>query len=157
MIDSDYVIPIKISVGGNVDSSKSTTIGVLMTNELDDGNGKARSVIFNHQHEKESGRTSSITQKTVVVNENEIIFHDLAGHEKYLNTTLLGLSGIRPDYCMIMVGGHRGIQKMTKEHLIASVYLNIPIFIVISKIDSVPKEMIDRHEKTIRKMLKSLK
>ena len=33
---------VKISVIGHVDSGKSTTVGVLITDVLDDGNGKAR-------------------------------------------------------------------------------------------------------------------
>jgi GTPase len=47
-------------VVGNVDSGKSTSLGVLTKGVLDDGRGKARVNLFKHKHEIESGRTSSI-------------------------------------------------------------------------------------------------
>lgn len=34
-----------------------------------------------------------------------ITFIDLAGHEKYLKTTVFGMTGHLPDFCMLMVGG----------------------------------------------------
>jgi len=46
---------------GNVDSGKSTLIGVLTSATLDDGRGSARSTILKHRHEQENGRTSAIT------------------------------------------------------------------------------------------------
>lgn len=45
---------------GNVDSGKSTTLGVLTRGALDDGRGRARVSLFRHKHEIESGRTSSV-------------------------------------------------------------------------------------------------
>ena len=39
-----------------------------------------------------------------------ITFIDLAGHEKYLKTTVFGMTGHLPDFCMLMVreGGGTG-------------------------------------------------
>lgn len=51
---------IRIAVCGNVDSGKSTMVGVLTSGRLDNGRGSARQSCFNFKHEKESGRTSSI-------------------------------------------------------------------------------------------------
>jgi GTPase len=45
---------------GNVDSGKSTTLGVLTRGGLDDGRGRARVALFRHKHEIETGRTSSV-------------------------------------------------------------------------------------------------
>lgn len=42
---------INIATIGNVDSGKSTLVGVLTKNILDDGRGKARSKVFNFSHE----------------------------------------------------------------------------------------------------------
>ena len=39
------------SISGNVDSGKSTFLGVLKSGLFDDGKGKSRLEIFNHQHE----------------------------------------------------------------------------------------------------------
>src|SRR4051812_38192119 len=54
---------IRVAVIGNVDSGKSTLVGVLTKCTLDDGRGSARQLVFNYSHEKENGRTSSITQE----------------------------------------------------------------------------------------------
>ena len=44
-----------------------------------------------------------------------ITFFDLCGHEKYLKTTILGLTSQFPDLTFILVGGNMGITKITKE------------------------------------------
>jgi GTPase len=46
---------------GNVDSGKSTLIGVLTNATLDDGRGAARGMVLKHRHEQENGRTSAVT------------------------------------------------------------------------------------------------
>ena len=70
---------VRVAVVGNVDSGKSTTLGVLTrgmdpfnnrytfqlfrhtcTGALDDGRGRARVGLFRHKHELETGRTSSV-------------------------------------------------------------------------------------------------
>ena len=51
---------LRIATIGNVDAGKSTLVGVLTRDFLDDGRGKARSVLFRHAHEKATGRTSAI-------------------------------------------------------------------------------------------------
>lgn len=43
-----------------------------------------------------------------------ITFIDLAGHEKYLKTTIFGMTGHVPDFAMLMVGSNAGIIGMTK-------------------------------------------
>ncbi|KAL7668645.1 hypothetical protein ACOME3_009340 [Neoechinorhynchus agilis] len=56
----DDFLEIRIAVIGNVDSGKSTLLGVLAHDMLDDGRGLARLKLFRHKHEIQSGRTSSI-------------------------------------------------------------------------------------------------
>lgn len=51
----------RIAMIGNVDSGKSTLIGVLTNAQLDDGRGAARSLVLKHRHEQENGRTSAVT------------------------------------------------------------------------------------------------
>lgn len=43
-----------------------------------------------------------------------ITFIDLAGHEKYLKTTIFGMTGHAPDFCMLMIGSNAGVIGMTK-------------------------------------------
>ena len=51
---------VRIAVIGNVDSGKSTMVGVMTKCMTDDGRGSARSKVFNFSHEAANGRTSSI-------------------------------------------------------------------------------------------------
>ena len=51
---------VRIAVVGNVDSGKSTLVGVLTKGVKDDGKGSARSKVFNFGHEQATGRTTSI-------------------------------------------------------------------------------------------------
>lgn len=60
-VREDRYIDIRIAVTGNVDSGKSTLIGVLTKGQLDNGRGLVRVNVFNHKHEVETGRTSSIS------------------------------------------------------------------------------------------------
>lgn len=50
----------RVAVIGNVDSGKSTLVGVLTKSIMDDGRGSARQRVFNFSHEAANGRTSSI-------------------------------------------------------------------------------------------------
>ena len=89
----------RIGILGNVDSGKSTIISLLSNDILDNGRGSARKKILKHDHEQDSGRTSCITHKYTKYDDNTTLsFVDLAGHEKYLKTTILGLSSSIPDF-----------------------------------------------------------
>jgi len=71
--------------------------------------------------------------------DNKIIsFIDLAGHEKYLKTTIFGVTGLFPDYGIVVIGANTGITKLTKEHLGILLYLKVPFVITITKIDLAP-------------------
>ena len=54
---------VRIAVIGNVDSGKSTMVGVMTKSIMDDGRGSARQKVFNFSHEAANGRTSSIGQE----------------------------------------------------------------------------------------------
>lgn len=172
---------LKIAMIGNVDSGKSTLVGVLTKGLFDDGRGGARSRVFNYKHEAENGRTSSIAQeimgfdqsgKQVVpdrFNQNKnkywaeivkksakiVTLLDLCGHEKYLKTTMFGLTGLVPDYSMIVVGANMGISRMTKEHLGITLALKIPFFVVITKIDMCPDTKLKETMDILLTILKS--
>uniref|UniRef100_A0A2P2IDC5 GTP-binding protein 1 n=1 Tax=Hirondellea gigas TaxID=1518452 RepID=A0A2P2IDC5_9CRUS len=176
---------VRIAVIGNVDSGKSTMIGILTSGVLDDGRGSARSRIFRHNHERENGRTSCASQhimgfdsqlqpvhqpvsgsasakqttrawQAVLKQSDSIItFIDLAGHEKYLKTTIGGLTGCFPDFAMIICGANMGASKMTKEHLAVATALDIPVFVVVTKVDMCPEEVLRHTLKQLFKMLRS--
>ena len=223
---------VRVAVTGNVDSGKSTILGVLTHGILDNGRGSARLTVFRHQHEASTGRTSSIshgslafdsrgnvvshtgvdkfaslsntltteTTKTPVIttttnnnttkasesNENVtdkikkkksevsggsgsvssssncdkvaklVTFVDLAGHEKYLKTTMYGMTGHQPDYAMLLVGANMGVVGMTKEHLGVAAALRIPFFIVITKVDICPPAVFRATLDQIKRVVRSL-
>lgn len=63
--------------------------------------------------------------------------------------------GMCPEYTLIVVGANSGLSKMTKEHLGIALALEIPFFIVITKIDMVDKETIKKTIFEIKKILKA--
>jgi small GTP-binding protein len=174
---------LRIGVLGSVDSGKSTLTGVLTTNSLDNGRGIIRDKVLKHPHEKESGRTSDISQKYIRINSEEleklevleelevlerteglkdkvndyeklIGFVDLAGHEKYLRTTINGVNRCSIDYAIIVIGANMGILRMTQEHLTLCLSLNIPTIIVITKIDIAPDNVYERTKKDLLTLIK---
>ncbi|NHJ49193.1 MAG: elongation factor 1-alpha [Asgard group archaeon] len=170
-------LEIRVAVAGNVDSGKSTLVGVLTRGKLDNGRGLARVNVFRHKHEIETGRTSSISQQILgydsvgnIVNYDDltlpswsdiieasskvITFIDLGGHERYLKTTLFGLTGHIPDYVLIIVGANMGIVGMTKEHLGIALALKVPIIVVITKIDICPEHILNQTIDNLTKLLK---
>jgi GTPase len=110
---------LRIAILGNVDSGKTTLVGVLTKHVKDDGRGFARSHILQHKHEKEKGQTSAVALELLGFDHegNEVIPHklsgkhtkdfrevalrseklitiiDLCGHEHFLKTTVYGLMG----------------------------------------------------------------
>jgi small GTP-binding protein len=176
---------VRIAVVGNVDAGKSSLIGVLTSGQQDNGRGLARSRVFQHKHEHENGRTSCISQHLVGYNStNEPIYNttpasssaavktkawssvvsnsahvvtfiDLAGHEKYLKTTIAGLTGTYCDYAIVVINSLAGITKMTKEHLGVVLALNIPLICVVTKVDLVPENVLARTKSQLFKVLKS--
>ena len=144
---------IRIGVLGNVDSGKTTLISVLKYGELDNGRGSARSKVFKHPHEKETGRTSSISHTYLNMEKKYISFVDMAGHQKYLKTTMYGINGASLDYVMILVGANMGVLKMTREHLGIAISLKIPTIIVITKIDICPESIKQQTIDDIKKIL----
>lgn len=64
---------------------------------------------------------------------------DLCGHEKYLKTTINGLTGLAPDFGCVVVGANMGMSKMTREHIGLCLFLKIPFFVIVTKIDMAPQ------------------
>jgi len=161
-----------------VDAGKSTLVGVLTgpVSFLDDGRGLARSRVLRHKHEAETGRTSSIAEdqhmrlntkgaslaterhQKAVVDTGEtakvVSFIDLAGHERYLRTTVYGLTAHEPDYVMVVVGANHGITRMTKEHVGMAIALNVPLFVVVTKVDLCPEPVMKETMKQLSRLLK---
>jgi elongation factor 1-alpha len=136
-----------------------------------------------HPHERETGRTSHITYNPLVYykkddntvslyapKDDKILkdikirtkttwdtkvtsFLDLAGHAKYLKTTMFGVTGMFPDYGIVVIGANTEITKLTREHLGILLYLNIPFIITITKIDLTPKDIYQNLCNQLKKLL----
>jgi elongation factor 1-alpha len=145
---------LKLAICGSVDSGKSSLIGVLTTNKLDDGRGLARSFILKTKHERETGRTSKISYNYLKCADRDITLIDLAGHEKYLKTTLYGITGLFIDYGVVIIGSNMGISKMTKEHLGILLYLKVPIIVILTKEDICPPDIYENTRMKLKKLLK---
>lgn len=145
---------IRIAVLGNVDSAKSTLISTITNKILDDGRGSARKKVFKHEHEVESGRTSCISFKYIrITPEKYITFIDLAGHEKYFKTTIHGINGGLADYAILVIGANMGVLKMTREHLRIIKALKVPFFVVITKLDICPPNILTRTKNEITNII----
>lgn len=173
---------IRVAVVGNVDAGKSTMIGTLTTSSLDDGRGKSRTAIMKHRHEIESGRTSTATTHilgfkatgdTIVGrdriranrlrSEDEIVreshriitLMDLAGHEKYLKTTIHGVASGFADHALILVNSRHPPTHMTHHHLNLCCSYGIPVIIVFTKIDGCPEHARQQSRQEVVRMLRA--
>ncbi|NMC58584.1 MAG: GTP-binding protein [Candidatus Methanofastidiosa archaeon] len=154
---------ITIGTIGHVDHGKSTLIGTLLTGMADDGVGKTRIFLDFLPHEIERGLTAEISHAVFGFKDEEriylknplnkkevaelidrstkiISFVDCPGHAPWLRTTVRGILGQRVDYVLLIVAADDGVTPITKEHLGIALAMDIPLIIVITKIDKVSYE-----------------
>ena len=72
-----------------------------------------------------------------------------------MKTTVFGLSGYSPDFTMLLISANNGIAGTTKEHLGFSLALEVPVFIVVSKIDLCAPKLLAQTLSSIQTLLKS--
>lgn len=164
---------IRICMLGDVNCSKSSTIGTLVSGKYDNGRGSSRDYITKLKHELESQKTSSISHHLIGFDNNGVQFIsddwasimdkcnktisliDLAGHERYFKTTILGACSTHPDYALLLIDGKHSIKEMTKEHIKLCLSLRIPFIILITKIDVAPIDKINITIDSIKKLANS--
>ena len=156
-VNSSPEVPVRLVFLGNVDSGKSTLIGVLAKNELDNGRGSVRKHIFNHPHECATGRTSSISTEYCQIGGKDVLLTDLCGHEKYLKTTLFGLNLVKPDWCVLVIGGNMGVSRMTREHLGTALSLGYRVMVCVTKTDICPKHILQQTLQDIKTTCQKLR
>lgn len=166
---------IRVAVMGNVDAGKSTFIGCQVSSKLDNGRGSARAFAIRNKHELETGRTSTATTHLVGLNDdadiitwegNEgalvqkasrlISFMDLAGHEKYLKTTIAGVARGMADYALILVNSMQPPTHMTLHHLRLCIASNIPVIIIMTKVDRVSSHVFQSTKREIQALLREV-
>ncbi|KAF4521526.1 hypothetical protein B566_EDAN012215 [Ephemera danica] len=116
---------VRVAVVGSADAGKSTLLGVLTQGQLDNGRGRARLNI------------ELVTHEVICESSTKLVsFLDLAGHHKYLKTTVLGLTGYSPHHVMLVVSAGAGcLGDMALEHLGLALALDVPLFVILAKID----------------------
>ncbi|SCU70534.1 GTP-binding elongation factor Tu family, putative [Trypanosoma equiperdum] len=93
-------------------------------------------------------------QEVAAKSSKVLTLYDLAGHERYLKTTVLGMTRNIPDYACVVISANNGIQRMTKEHVALCLALKIPFFVVITRIDSTPENIRQETLASVHKLLK---
>ncbi len=92
--------------------------------------------------------------KTDIISKCKVVsLIDLAGHEKYLKTTVYGVTGMFPDRGIVVIGANTGITKLTKEHIGLMICIKIPFMIIITKIDMAPDNIYKELQDTLKKLL----
>lgn len=141
--EDQHNIELRVAVLGANDAGKSTLLGVLTQNEMDNGRGRARLNMFRHLHEIQTGRTSCISHETLgfdaegnvinygggeMITAEEISdkstklvsFMDCAGYRRYMKTTVHALSGYLPNIACLVIsaaGVNKSLGTITEEHM----------------------------------------
>ncbi len=94
--------------------------------------------------DKVSGKVKHFTRKSdaelAAEAHNLITLVDLAGHEKYLKSTLHGISSGMIDYALVLVNSKQPPTHMTIHHIHLAITFNIPIIVVLTKVSKRPLE-----------------
>ncbi|KAI8919514.1 P-loop containing nucleoside triphosphate hydrolase protein, partial [Powellomyces hirtus] len=139
LTDDQHFLEVRVAIVGGADAGKSTLLGVLTHGETDNGRGKARLNLLRHRHEIESGRTSSIS-------------HQIIGFDPYGILINYASANIMP---AIIGANTAGVPEVSREHLGIAVVLNVPVFIVITKIDIATPAQLTRTVGALLALLKS--
>lgn len=152
---------LRVAVLGPTESGKSSLLGVLSHGEYDNGRGSARLNLFRHRHEVQSGQTSSISQEIfgltssgqpltyntcltteeIIESSSRIVtLIDLAGHQRYLNTTLFGLGSYSPELLLIVVSAVSPVTDVITDNISLALGMEKSVAIVINKVDLVSKD-----------------
>lgn len=143
---------------GSADAGKSTLGGVLLTGELDNGNGKARVHMARHTHEVEQGKTSDISIKHLDITEGkDIVMIDVCGQQKYQKTTARAMTGQDADVATLVVAANRGLTEVAEEHLGYISHLEMPLVVAVTREDlATPSSMKQLQRQLINTLTKDL-
>jgi small GTP-binding protein len=148
---------------GPSDAGKSTCVSYLTSCYLDDGQGSNRQMIMRYEHEKSTGKTSSIKKVIVgvkdgtlnnftssidpswesIVNSSNTVINliDLPGDKKYCKTTYHGLLSYKLDLILIVVDASKINDTNTcveiEFYYSLAKLMNVPALLILNKIDLV--------------------
>ena len=166
-----------VGVAGHVDHGKSTLVGTLTTGNMDNGSGRTRIFLDLQKHEIERGLSADLSfaiygfckgtplrvknplnkkEKAKLVEECDkvISFVDTVGHEPWLRTTIRGIVGQKLNYGLVTIAANEGPTHITREHLGIIMAMDLPVIIVITKIDMVNEEKTHEIRDKVFELLK---
>ncbi len=166
-----------IGVAGHVDHGKSTLVGTLTTGSLDTGSGSTRIFLDVQKHEIERGLSADLSfavygfnqgnplriknplnkrEKAIMVEKCDklISFVDTVGHEPWLRTTIRGIVGQKLSHGLLVIAADQGPTHITREHLGIILAMDLPVIVVMTKIDMVNPERIETVRQEIFDLLK---
>ena len=171
-VDAGKSSLIGVMTTGSLDNGRGTARAQILRNPHELESGRTSSISMNpikyildermiQLYNTKAKRTTEIKLlKSIMLNNIEkksnekiISFMDLAGHEKYLKTTVFGVTGMFPDIGIVVIGANTGITKLTKEHIGILLYLKIPFVITITKIDMAPVEIYKKLCNKLKQLL----
>ena len=85
-----------------------------------------------------------------------LTFIDVAGNEKYAKTMIKGICSHYPDYALIVVDAKAGLTPAAIDHFKLSFAFNVPVIIVITKIDLVKEDKLFETKQEINDLLKEI-
>ncbi|KAI8069694.1 P-loop containing nucleoside triphosphate hydrolase protein [Gongronella butleri] len=161
---------LRVVVIGDTGTGKSTLIGHLSHGIKDTGHGTARISLLRHPHEMETGHTSSIVHEMLgytldgqlvnmasdqvdawehicAASAKVMTLLDTCGHKRYLRTTISAMMGYAPDYAMLVVPatlGSQAMSTMANEHGSLALMLDVPLMVVVTKIDIASNDQINK-------------
>lgn len=103
-----------------VESGRTSSVGMEIMGFDTRGNVVASNVPGRKLSWEEIGKRSvrsifpAVRRLTDLKQAKVITFTDLAGHERYLRTTVFGLLSSSPNYCLLMVAANNGLIGMSK-------------------------------------------
>lgn len=172
-------LELRLAMLGAAQAGKSTLVGVLAggPSSLDDGKGSARTLVMRHMHELETGATSCVSQRVLGFDSDSQLLNwtdefartpaelceasarlltllDLCGHDRYLKTTLTGLTAHAPGAAVLCVGADVGITSTTSLHAALAAALGLPVVGLVCKADLVDEPALRQAEDSLIRLLR---
>lgn len=133
-----------IGTAGHIDHGKSRLVHALTGDDPD-----------RLPEEKARGMTIDLGFAYTRLEEADIYFVDVPGHERFLRNMLAGASGI--DAALLVVAADDSVMPQTREHAEILALLDVQrCLVAITKMDLVDEEWADQVEEEVRELLGEL-
>ena len=143
----EKILDYRIMFIGPTQVGKSTLISNIINNEIDNGKGKTRKLIFNHKHEILSGITSSITIEKLKINNIVYNLIDTPGKNKYLKTTICALTKYKPNLVFLCLNSNNLKDIKFFYNLIKFFEIKFKIFFINNKKNKILNLKLNKYNK----------